>query len=185
VNKWNQKRKTMRRYDLTAEMYEMRYAEEQAAKYKAALEHLNILPRSRVVDVGCGTGLLFSQVAAEAQTVVGVDISGKLLLQAKERARIFRKVHLVQADADHLPFKNDHFSVVFAFTVLQNLPKPLETLREIKRIVEYGAYVVVSGLKKVFSLEAFQALVQDAGLQVVSLDDTDALKCYVAVTVRN
>ena len=184
MNKWNQKRTTMRRYNLTAEMYEMRYAEEQAAKYKAALEHLNIT-RSRVVDVGCGTGLLFSQVAAEAQTVMGVDVSGKLLLQAKERARKFQNVHLVQADADHLPFKNDHFSVVFAFTVLQNMPKPLETLSEIKRIAKCGASVVVTGLKKVFSLEAFQTLLQDAGLQVVSIDDTDALKCYVAVTIRN
>ena len=184
MNKWNQKRTTMRRYDLTAEMYEMRYAEEQAAKYKAALEHLNV-NRSRVADVGCGTGLLFSQVAAEAQTVVGVDVSGKLLLQAKERARKFQNVHLVQADADHLPFKNDHFSVVFAFTVLQNMPKPLETLSEIKRIAECGASVVVTGLKKVFSLAAFQALLQDAGLQVVSLNEANALKCHVAVTVRN
>jgi ubiquinone/menaquinone biosynthesis C-methylase UbiE len=184
VNKWNQKRATMRRYDLTAEMYEMRYAEEQAAKYKAALEHLNVT-RSRVADVGCGTGILFSQVAAEAQTVVGVDVSAKLLLQAKERARKFQNVHLVQADADHLPFKNDHFSVVFAFTVLQNMPKPLETLSEIKRIAKCGASVVVTGLNKVFSLEAFQTLLQDTGLQVVSIEDSDALKCYVAVTIRN
>jgi ubiquinone/menaquinone biosynthesis C-methylase UbiE len=174
----------MRRYDLTAQMYEMRYAEEQAAKYKAALKHLKINGGS-VVDVGCGTGLLFSEVAAEAQAVVGVDVSGKLLLQAKERSRIFSNVQLVQGDADHLPFKNDHFSVVFAFTVLQNMPKPLETLSEIKRIAECGASVVVTGLKKVFSLKAFQALLQDAGLQVDSLDEAEALKCYVALTVRN
>jgi ubiquinone/menaquinone biosynthesis C-methylase UbiE len=184
VNKWNQKLTIMRRYNLTAEMYEMRYAEEQTAKYKAALEHLNI-NGCIVVDVGCGIGLLFSEVAAEAQAVVGVDVSEKLLLQAKERARIFRNVQLVQADADHLPFKNDHFSVVFAFTLLQNMPKPLETLREIKRIAECGASVVVTGLKKVFSLEAFQVLLQDAGLQIVSLHEADALKCYVAVTIRN
>jgi ubiquinone/menaquinone biosynthesis C-methylase UbiE len=175
----------MRRYDLTAEMYDVRYAEEQAVKYKAALEHLNIVRHGKVLDVGCGTGLLFSNVAAEAETVVGVDISSKLLRQAKERARDFQNVHLVQADADHLPFKNDHFSVVFAFTVLQNMPKPLETLSEIKRIAEQGASVVVTGLKKAFSLEAFRALLQDAGLRVVSLEDADALKCYVAVTVRN
>jgi ubiquinone/menaquinone biosynthesis C-methylase UbiE len=185
VNKWDQKRKTMRRYDLTAEMYEMRYAEEQAAKYKAALEHLNIARHSSVLDVGCGTGLLFSHVAAEAQTVVGVDISSKLLLQAKHRTRDFCNVHLVQADADHLPFRNACFSVIFAFTVLQNMPKPLETLSEIKRNAKRGASIVVTGLKKAFSLEAFSALLQNAGLQVVSLEDDDALKCYVAVTIRN
>jgi len=185
VNKWDQKRKILRRYDLTAEMYEMRYAEEQAVKYKAALEHLNIARHSSVLDVGCGTGLLFRHVAAEAQTVVGVDVSSRLLLQAKERARDFRNVHLVQADADYLPFTDNHFSVVFAFTVLQNMPKPLETLNEIKRNAKRGASIVVTGLKKAFSLEAFRELLQNAGLQVVSLKDDDVLKCYVAVTVRN
>ena len=185
MNKWSQKRTTMQRYDLTAEMYEMRYAEEQAAKYKAALEHLHMNRANRVLDIGCGTGLLFSQIAAEAQTVVGVDISSKLLLQAKERARQFRNVHLVQADADHLPFKNNHFNIVFAFTMLQNMPKPSETLNEIKRNAQQAASIVVTGLKKVFSLDAFQALLQDAGLQVISLEDADALKCYVAVTVQS
>jgi ubiquinone/menaquinone biosynthesis C-methylase UbiE len=185
VNKWDQKHKILRRYDLTAEMYEMRYAEEQAVKYKAALEHLNIARHSSVLDVGCGTGLLFSHVAAEAQTVVGVDVSSRLLLQAKERARDFRNVHLVQADADYLPFTDNHFSVVFAFTVLQNMPKPLETLNEIKRNAKRGASIVVTGLKKAFSLEAFRELLQNAGLQVVSLKDADVLKCYVAVTVRS
>ena len=125
MNKWNQKRRIMRRYDLTARMYDERYAEEQAAKYQAALEHLNITSHSIILDVGCGTGLFFSRIAAEAQTVVGVDISRLLLLQAKKRSRRFRNVYLVQADADHLPFSDNRFGVVFAFTLLQNMPKPL------------------------------------------------------------
>jgi len=185
VNKWDQKRKILRRYDLTAQLYDMRYAEEQKIKYKTALERLNMGRNNNVLDVGCGTGLLFSHVAAEAQTVVGADISGRLLLQAKERARNFRNVHLVQADADHMPFKDNHFSVVFAFTVLQNLPKPLETLKEIKRIAERDATIVVTCLKKAFSLGAFRELLQSAGLEVVSLKDNDVLKCHVAVSVRS
>ena len=185
MNKWNQKRKTMRRYDLTAQLYDVRYAEEQELKYKTALERLNVARNSKVLDVGCGTGLLFSHVAAETQMVVGVDISDKLLLQAKERARNFRNVHLVQADADHIPFKDNYFSVVFAFTVLQNMPDPLETLREIKRIPERDAPIVVTGLKKAFSLDAFSELLQSAGLRVVSLKEADALKCHVAVSVRS
>jgi ubiquinone/menaquinone biosynthesis C-methylase UbiE len=173
----------MRRYDLTAEMYDDRYAEEQAAKYHAALKHLHM--HGSVLDVGCGTGLLISRVAAEAQTVVGVDISRLLLLQAKERARDFCNVHLVQADADHLPFGDKQFKVVFSFTVLQNMPKPLETLSELKRNAERGGYVVVSGLKKAFSLGYFKALLHDTCLRVVYIEDDDALKCYVAVTIRN
>ena len=184
LNTWDQKRKLIRRYDLTAKMYDVRYAEEQELKYKTALKRLKAIRNSNVLDVGCGTGLLFKHVAAEAKTVVGVDISGKLLLQAKESARDFRNVHLVQADADHMPFKDNHFSVVFAFTVLQNMPKPLETLNEIKRVAKLEASIVVTGLKKAFSLEAFGMLLQSAGLKLVSLEDADALKCFVAVAVR-
>ena len=185
MNKWNQKRRIMRRYDLTARMYDARYAEEQAAKYQAALAHLNITGHSTVLDVGCGTGLFFSHIAPQAQTVVGVDISRLLLLQAKKRAQRFHNVHLVQADGDHLPFSDKQFSVVFAFTVLQNMPKPLETLSELKRNAECCGHVVVSGLKKAFSLEDFSALLQDAGLKVVYVEDADGLKCHVAVIVQN
>ena len=185
VNKWDQKRKIIRRYNLTAQFYDVRYVEEQEIKYKTVLERLNVARNSKVLDVGCGTGLLFSHVAAEAQTVMGVDISGKLLLQAKERARKFRNVHLVQADADHMPFKDSRFSVVFAFTVLQNMPEPLETLKEVKRIAEHDAPIVVTGLKKAFSLDALNALLKSAGLRVVSLKDHDVLKCHVAVSVRS
>jgi ubiquinone/menaquinone biosynthesis C-methylase UbiE len=185
VNKWDQKRKIIRRYDLTAQLYDVRYAEEQELKYRTALESLKVARNSKVLDVGCGTGLLFSHVAAETQTLVGMDISGKLLLQAKERARKFRNVHLVQADADHMPFKDKYCSVVFAFTVLQNLPDPLETLKEVKRIAERDAPIVVTGLKKAFSLDAFSELLQSAGLRVVSLKDADMLKCHVAVSVQS
>lgn len=175
----------MRRYDLTAQLYDVRYTEEQELKYRTALEQLSVARNTKVLDVGCGTGLLFRHVAAEARTVVGVDVSGKLLLQAKERARNFSNVHLVQADADHLPFRDSCFSVVFAFTVLQNLPDPLETFREVKRIAERDASIVVTGLKKAFSLSAFRELLQSAGLRVISLKDDDMLKCHVAVSVRS
>jgi ubiquinone/menaquinone biosynthesis C-methylase UbiE len=74
--------------------------------------------------------------------------------------------------------------VVFAFTVLQNMPKPLETINEVKRVAKPDASLVVTGLKKAFSLDAFKNLLQRACLRLVSLEDVDALKCYVAVAVQ-
>jgi ubiquinone/menaquinone biosynthesis C-methylase UbiE len=173
----------MQRYDITAAMYNARYAEEQEAKYKAALASVNVA--GAVMDVGCGTGLLFSHVAAQAEAVVGVDVSAKLLLQAKKRAKAYGNVHVVRADADHLPVKADGFTTVFAFTVLQNMPKPAETLLELKRAAKREGAIVVSGLKKTFALEAFEHLLQQAGLRVVSLKDDAVLKCYVAVSVQD
>jgi ubiquinone/menaquinone biosynthesis C-methylase UbiE len=182
VSVWKQKRSVMRRYDMTARLYDMRYAEEQETKYKAALRNLSVA--GTVLDVGCGTGLFFSHIAAEAERVVGIDVSRKLLSEGRKRAKKSREVYLVQADADHLPFKNDCFSAIFAFTLLQNMPKPMETLAEIRRTANSDAFIVVTGLKKIFSLEALSDLIQQSGLRVVSVRDDDVLKCYVAITVK-
>ena len=179
---WCQKRRVMRKYDLTAAMYDMRYAEEQEAKYKTALNHVTI--KGSVLDVGCGTGLFFSHVAAKAENLVGVDVSGKLLLQARERAKNWGNIHLVQADGDHLPFKDDVFDVTFVFTVLQNMPAPMETLKEIRRTARHNAVIVVTGLKKVFSLDGFRAILKQGGLWVKSIKDDDSSKCYVAFTIQ-
>jgi ubiquinone/menaquinone biosynthesis C-methylase UbiE len=184
MSKWKHKRTVMQRYNLTADIYDRRYAEEQEAKYKEALEDLEIANHNVVLDVGCGTGLLFRHVAPKTEMVVGVDISRNLLLHARERAKEHLKVHIVQADADHLPFRNMVFSMIFAFTVLQNMPEPLETLQEIERTGKRDAFIVVTGLKKAFSLVSFGDLLDQAGLLVVSFRDADVLKCYVAVSVQ-
>jgi hypothetical protein len=75
--------------------------------------------------------------------------------------------------------------VVFAFTVLQNMPKPAETLTELKRTAKCNGAIVATGLKKAFSLEAFEALLRQADLRVVSITDDAALKCYVAISVSD
>jgi len=185
MSKWNQKRDVMRDYDVTAQMYDLRYSEEQEAKYKAAFESLTVASQNVVLDVGCGSGLLFGHVAPRTEMMVGVDLSRNLLVKAKERAKEHAQVHVVQADADHLPFKDDAFSLVFAFTVLQNMPYPLETLQEIERASKSDAFIVVTGLKKVFSLVQFADLLEIAGLIVFSFRDAEPLKCYIAVTVKN
>ena len=185
MSRWNHKRTVMRDYNTTAHLYDMRYAEEQEAKYKEALEELEIASHNIVLDVGCGTGLLFRHVAPKTEMVVGVDISHNLLVKAKSRAEQHAEVHIVQADADHLPFRTEAFSLVFAFTVLQNMPKPAETLQEIKRASKTDAFIVVTGLKKVFSLVSFADLLEAAGLLVFSFRDAETLKCYIAVGVKN
>jgi len=172
----------MRRYDLAAHMYDMRYAEEQTAKIQAALEDLHVKRGSLVLDAGCGTGVLFDFVADKAETV-GLDISKRSLLQARERARNFRSAHLVLADADNTPLKQSIFTHVFAFTLIQNMPNPVKTLKEIDRIAREDAAIVVTGLKKAFTISTFEDLLKSVALKIVVLK-SNGLKCYVAVCAK-
>jgi malonyl-CoA O-methyltransferase len=180
VTSWKNKHKIMQRYNVTAEMYDERYTVEQKEKYKKALENVNITG-SVILDVGCGSGLFFDRAASQADMIVGVDISHKLLLKAKEHAGSQRNAFVLQADADHLPFSDGFFDCVFAFTVLQNMPKPPETLDELIRITKLGGRVVVTGLKKAFPLEKFMDILENSGLKLISFVDDEAVNCYIAV----
>lgn len=170
----------MQRYDVTAEMYDERYSGEQKAKYKKTLENVNVAGKL-VLDVGCGSGLFFQEVAAQAELILGVDVSRKLLLLAKKQAKGFGNTFVVQADADNLPFRDGFIDCVFAFTMLQNMPKPSETLSEIKRVIKRNGRAVVTALKKAFPLEKFMDILEGSSLQVAAFMDEENVNCYIAV----
>ena len=77
--------------------------------------------------------------------------------------------------------KKHSFSIVSAFTLLQNMPNPLTTLKAIERVAKPNGFIVVTGLKKAFSLTSFTRLLKKAGLSPISIRDDDFLKCYVAL----
>jgi len=183
MSEWDKKRGVMHRYDLTAHIYDMQYAEEQTAKIGAALEGLKMEKHSLVLDAGCGTGLLFGYVADKAEATVGLDISRKILLQAKKRVKNFQNIHLILADADNMPLNENIFSHVFGITLIQNMPNPAKTLNEIRRVAKENAVIVVTGMKKAFTLEGFEGLLRNARLGIISLK-YEGLKCYVAVCTK-
>jgi len=177
---WKAKRTIMKRYDITAEMYDERYFDEQHRKYQKALETVDI-EGLEILDVGCGSGLFFSHAAEQTKMVVGMDVSHGLLLKAKDQAKRFENVFLVQSDADHLPFKEDFFGAAVAFTMLQNIPNPAKTITELRRTVKTGGKVVVTGLKKAFTLSEFMDILENSKLTLTTFIDEEALNCHVAI----
>lgn len=170
-------------YNLTSNIYNKRYYEEQKDKYKYALNQLKLNSTDKILDVGCGSGLLFSFLESAVEMIVGIDISYNLLKKAKlEKTK--KNVHLILADADHLPFKSNKFDTIFAFTVLQNMPIPANTLKEIKLIVKNKGKIVLTGLKKVYSLNSFRDMLVKAGFNPLIIDTNANLKDYVAINAK-
>jgi ubiquinone/menaquinone biosynthesis C-methylase UbiE len=136
------KRELKRRYDMTAHFYDRRYGEIQRGKYHVVLA--NITNADRILDVGCGTGMLLGPLGERARIVVGVDMSVKMLRAAKKRAP---RAFLVLADADHLPFANGSFDVAVSVTLLQNMPDPSKTVREVARVLQPNGVAIITSLK--------------------------------------
>ncbi len=187
---WRQKRGHMHHYDRTAHIYNTRYIEEQSLKTETALRNLKLKSDSAIVDLGCGTGLLLPKIWKKAKTIVCLDISKGMLDEAKHNTRHSPDIHLIQADADYAPLLSGQFDLTFAITLLQNMPRPQQTLQEMGRITKPDAQIVVTGLKKRFSQQSFLKLLKKAGLETQLQDADNNLKCHIAtckkgVTPRN
>jgi ubiquinone/menaquinone biosynthesis C-methylase UbiE len=177
---WNKKRKVMQHYDNIATVYDTQYAEEQETKIKAVLDEISFQPDNIILDVGCGTGLLFKHIKNSAKLLVGLDISLSLLKRAKTQTKQYQNTTIIRADADHTPFKNKTFHTIFAITLLQNIPNPAETLREIKRISKDNGIIAVTALKKRFTEKTFTQLLENAELTIFTLKTDSKLKDYTA-----
>jgi ubiquinone/menaquinone biosynthesis C-methylase UbiE len=177
---WTKKRDVMRHYDNSASVYDTQYAEEQNAKMEAALNSTNLNKNSLVLDAGCGTGLLLKHIKS-AKLIVDLDISSKILKKAKKSVKQHPKVAVIRADADSTPFQNNVFDATFAITLLQNMPDPLVTLHEMKRVSKDHATIVITGLKKKFPQEAFVKLLHKAGLNVSTMKMNSQINGTIAI----
>jgi ubiquinone/menaquinone biosynthesis C-methylase UbiE len=154
------KRELKRRYDMTAHFYDRRYGEIQREKYDVVLA--NIANADRILDVGCGTGMLLGPLGERARLVVGVDMSVKMLRAAKKRAP---SAFLVLADADHLPFADGSFGVAVSVTLLQNMPEPGKTVREVGRVLQPNGVAIITSLKRKHSQKQLAAWASGANLE--------------------
>jgi len=137
----------MRKYNITSRNYDELYGEEQKSKYKLAFMRIKHL-KGIILDAGCGTALLYKFLNKKAlgklKLYVGIDLSDGMLWRAKgEVSRETIPAELIRADADFLPFRDKVFDAIFAFTLLQNMPEPNVTCRELFRVIkDYGMLVV-------------------------------------------
>jgi ubiquinone/menaquinone biosynthesis C-methylase UbiE len=122
---------------------------------------------ARVLDVGCGTGVLTRQLAERpgVESVVGVDAASSLLEKARELARDLEAVEFHEADARELPFTDETFDVVVFDSTLSHVPEPERAIAEAYRVLR------PSGL-----LGAFDG---DYATATVALGDHDPLQACV------
>ncbi len=152
-----------RRYGETASMYERRYEQIQREKYEIVTENLPQV--SKVLDLGCGTGMLLNELARRSGFVVGIDSSPEMLELARKRRG---NAALVLADADHLPFADRSFDAVVSVTLLQNMPSPAATVREIARVTKPEGIVIMTTLKHKHSLGELERWIRTAGFKPLS-----------------
>jgi ubiquinone/menaquinone biosynthesis C-methylase UbiE len=95
-------------------------------------------PEGRILDNGCGTGILFEALPDRRYNIVGLDISARMLSYARQRAK-----NLVLGDSQELPFRNESYDLVVGRSLLHHLPDPYMGVKEMARVLKKGGKMVV------------------------------------------
>ncbi|MGD1021063.1 MAG: class I SAM-dependent methyltransferase [Verrucomicrobiia bacterium] len=97
---------------------------------------LKYLPehRRRVLDVGCGTGILAHELSRHFGSVVAIDISEPMLAIARAQ-RAAPNIDYRREDADHLA-RNQTFDCIVSHTTFHHLEDVSQTLRALKACLE-------------------------------------------------
>ncbi len=128
---------------------------------------LRRLKPAKVVEVGCGTGLLLTRLAGECESYTGLDFSGKALDKLGRylaTRRDLAHVELRQGLAHDLSFlADDSVDLVILNSIVQYFPDTeylLEALSEASRVTRQGGHIFVGDVRSLPLLGAYHASVQ-------------------------
>src|SRR5687768_10769216 len=113
---------------------------QQIRTYEEAIRRVGIEPGSRVLDIGCGTGVFLRAAVDRAAEVFGLDASESLLELARGRVP---DAELRGGDMEALPYDDDTFDLVTGFNAFFFASDIVTALREAGRVAKPGAPVVI------------------------------------------
>ena len=132
-------------YDRLAKVYDVVFGAILQPGRERAVRSIVSRPGLRVLELGIGTGLTAPLYSRE-WSVVGVDLSPAMLLQAQKRIaelRLEHSVRLVLADGARLPFDDESFDVVLVPYVMSVVPDPIGVGVELRRVCRSSGQIIL------------------------------------------
>lgn len=146
----------VQRYDQTAFIYRLffkRQAEFYRALVEANIQHLELNPGDKVLDMGCGNGSLCLALAERGYDVNGVEASHKMLKAARDIRYTHKKknpftnllIQFLWGDAaEGLPADDKSFEAVFIANTAHSMDSEHRRLmyREARRLAKKQAVII-------------------------------------------
>jgi len=110
------------------------------------LERLQLPPRARVLDAGCGSGRTLLELAPYGQ-VAGIELSEDAAAVARSRGDFDVRLGRLE----QLPFESGTFDLITCLDVIEHTPDDVGALRELRRVSAPGARLLLT-------VPAYQAL---------------------------
>ena len=93
-----------------------------------------------VLDVACGTGILFPDYIKREAVVTGIDISPEMVKIAKEK---FPNVNVICGDVEETDF-NEKFDTVMVYNAFPHFPDPERLVEKLSKLLRKGGRLSVA-----------------------------------------
>ena len=108
-------------------------------RVQVVLDLLGDVTGKSMLDAGCGKGRFSDVFAGRGAEVTSVDLSGKLLLEA----RPVRRKALLQASTTSLPFPAETFDCVISVEVIEHVPNLEHAITEMVRVLKTDGQIII------------------------------------------
>ena len=118
------------------------------------LEEISTNKRSKILDIGCGSGAYDRMLANMGHEVIGVDYSEYVVHKAVEKSKRENIQYLISA-VPYLPFKDTYFDLVACIGVLQYVENERAVISEIARVLKENGGVLILMTLNSLSIRVF------------------------------
>ena len=109
------------------------------------VKHARVLPGTRLLDVGCGTGVVAVTAARAGANVTGLDLTPELLQLARSNAETAGvSIEWHEGDVESLPFESGSFDIVTSQFGHMFAPRPEVAVGEMLRVLKPGGTIAFS-----------------------------------------
>jgi len=110
------------------------------------IEWSNVTDNDHVLDVACGPGLVACEFAKVAKHVTGIDLTEKMIEQARNRQNKLRLANLSWdiGTATALPYTSNAFDAVVTRYSFHHLLKPITALKEMIRVCKPNGIILIA-----------------------------------------
>jgi ubiquinone/menaquinone biosynthesis C-methylase UbiE len=133
-------------WDKQARNYDKRNLKVYKDTYDLSIQKARAVlsPEHKVLEVGCGTGIISLGIAPFATSVVATDISPQMIAVAQSKAenQAISTVEFHVCDGYALPYDDQAFDAILLFNVLHFVKEPTVMLREAHRLLKFSGYLV-------------------------------------------
>ncbi|WP_217596217.1 class I SAM-dependent methyltransferase [Cohnella sp. GbtcB17] len=140
---------------------EPHFLPENQSKVKSNLIELSSMGNERLLDLGCGTGFIINLAVDLFDEIHGVDVT-KAMLDKIDLSTGNIKLHNIPAES--LPFENDYFDLVTAYSFIHHLEDYNPVLKEAYRVLKPGGQFYIDLEPNKLFWNAIKALPEDGVL---------------------